>query len=202
MYTLYHYPFSQHARRVVMLLEEARLPYALRHVAMDRGEHASPEFARVNPNGQVPALVDEDLTLTESNAILRYVCVKHSLTGWYPAAARERAQVDQWLDWNQCQLSPAVVDVVLNEVFLGEAGDVAAAARGRERLPKLAAILEARLGETAYMVGERPTIADLSIASNISHLALADAMPKTARLVGWFERVAELDGFQKAVPDA
>ena len=123
MYLLYHFPQSQHARRVVSLLEEAGLEYELRHVAMDKGEHRSAAYLAINPNHQVPTLVDGDVTIHESNAILRYLCAKHRLNAWYPEDLPARAKVEQWLDWNQCRLSPAVVDIVLNSVFLGAAGD-------------------------------------------------------------------------------
>ncbi|MEM9072818.1 MAG: glutathione S-transferase family protein [Myxococcota bacterium] len=198
MVTLYHYPYSQHARRVVMLLEEASIPYQLHHVAMDRGEHASPAFLEVNPNGQVPVLVDGERTLAESNAILRYLCAKHELAEWYPRDPSERAEVDQWLDWNQCRLSPVVVDIVLNRVFMGSAGNLDAADQAETRLPALVAILEAQLAKTPFVAGKAITIADLSIASNISHLEFADLRP--ASLDGWYQEVSALNGFQKARP--
>ena len=50
MYSLYHYPYSQHSRRVVSLLEEAGLDYEIKHLAMDRGAHMAPEYLAVNPN--------------------------------------------------------------------------------------------------------------------------------------------------------
>ena len=106
MYTLFHSPFSQHARRVVSLMIEAGLEYQLRHVAMEKGEHLSPAYLAVNPNHQVPTLLDGDVKIHESNAILRYLCLKHDLTQWYPQALPARAAVEQWLDWNQCRLSP------------------------------------------------------------------------------------------------
>ncbi len=98
MYTLYHFPYSQHARRIVSLLEENNLPYQVRHVAMDTNEHLSAEFLNINPNHQVPILQEGDFYLSESNAILRYLCNKHELNNWYPHEAKARAKVDQWLD--------------------------------------------------------------------------------------------------------
>ena len=84
MYTLYYHPYSQHCRRVVALLEEAGLKYELRQVALDQGEHMSPAYLAINPNHQVPAMIDGELRVFESNAILRYLCHKHRLSDWYP----------------------------------------------------------------------------------------------------------------------
>jgi glutathione S-transferase len=198
MYTLYHFPFSQHARRVVALLEAGNLPYRLQHVAMDKGEHHSPAYLAINPNHQVPTLIDGDLVLHESNAILRYLCAKHSLEAWYPSDPAHRASIDQWLDWNQCRLSPAVIDVVLNRVFLGSAGDQAAIARGEQRLAELAPILESSLLEEPFLTGASPTIADLSVASNITQLGLAGASPTAPAIVSWMARLADIPGVQKA----
>jgi glutathione S-transferase len=200
MYILYHFPYSQHARRVVSLLEEAGLDYQLRHVAMDKGEHRSPEYLLVNPNHQVPTLLDGDLTLHESNAILRYLCLKHGLHDWYPDALPARAAVEQWLDWNQCRLSPAVVDVVLNEVFLKEAGDRAAIERGKERLAELWPILEAALAPAAFVAGAKPTIADLSLASSVFQLSFAHIHPPGPQTRRWMERMGTLEGFRRSLP--
>lgn len=202
MYLLYHFPYSQHARRVVSLLEAARLPYELRHVAMDQGAHLSAEYLAINPNHQVPTLVDGAVKIHESNAILRYLCRKHRLEDWYPADLARRAAVEQWLDWNQCRLSPHVVAIVLNTVFLGPDGDKAAAARGREKLPELAAILDEALTRTPYVAGAAPTIADLSLASSIFQLGFANVMLPGVAIAAWYERVGGLDGFRRSLPTA
>lgn len=199
MYILHHFPASQHGRRVVSLLEEAKLPYEVRHVAMDEGAHQAPEYAALNPNRQVPTLQSETLTLHESNAILRYLCNRHGLDDWYPPAPEDRARVDQWLDWNQCRLSPSVVDVVLNRVFMGPAGDAAAIERGLSLLPQHFEVLDGQLQQQSFVATERPTIADLSIASNIFHLGLASATPTQPAIKAWYERMERLPGFQASI---
>ncbi|HET9861931.1 MAG TPA: glutathione S-transferase family protein [Steroidobacteraceae bacterium] len=136
----------------------------------------------------------------ESNAILRYLCAKHGLDAWYPQELQQRAKVEQWLDWNQCRLSPTVVDIVLNSVFLGSAGDQAAIARGRSRLPELWSILEAGLRDTPFLVGARPSIADLSLASSVFQLTFANIAPTGPETASWFQRVSALEGFRKSLP--
>ena len=198
MYVLHYHPASPAARRVVALFEEVGLAYELKHVALERGEHMSPAYLAVNPNHQVPTLVDGQVVIHESNAILRYLSHKHGLTDWYPADLARRAQVEQWLDWTQCRLFPAMVDIVLNKVFLGPDGDAQAIARGEARLAELAPILEAALAANPYLAGETPTIADLSAASCITQLGLASAQPRLPAVTAWFERVGKLDGVRRA----
>jgi glutathione S-transferase len=202
MYILYHFPYSQHARRVVSLLEAARLPYELRHVDMANGKHLSVDYLAINPNHQVPTLIDGDLTLHESNAILRYLCHKHGLADWYPADPKHRARVEQWLDWNQSRLSPAVVDIVFNTVFAGSGRDEQAIARGQAKLRELAPILDAGLAAHDYLTGAKPTIADLSVASNLFQLGLAEATPSDLNIATWYQRMNALDAVRKSLPKA
>jgi len=200
MLILYHHPYSQHARRVVALLEEAGIGYELRHVALEQGEHRTPEFLAINPNHQVPALVDGDVAIYESNAILRYLCVKHGLSEWYPNDPGARAVIEQWLDWNQCRLFPSVRDIVLNKAFLGDAGDAAAIRRGEENMTELLPILGAGLEGRVFLAGETPTIADLAVASNVTQLGFADVAPTPANVENWYKRVCEIAGFWKSLP--
>ncbi len=200
MITLFHSPISQHSRRVVSLLEEANIPYDAKLVDMMKGEYLSPEFLAINPNHQVPTLIDGDIKIHESNAILRYLCNKHELTQWYPTDLANRAAVEQWLDWSQCQMSPAVVDIVLNKVFLQEKGDAAAIERGRGKMQELTAILDQHLAGQDFLCGQQATIADLALASNVFHLGLAEERPDTTSINDWYGRMSELKGFQKSLP--
>jgi glutathione S-transferase len=202
MYNLYHFSYSQHARRVVSLLEAAKLPYELRHVDMGKGEHLSAAYLAINPNHQVPTLIDGDLVLHESNAILRYLCHKHGLTEWYPAEPKHRARVEQWLDWNQSRLSPAVIDIVFNTLFAGPRKDEQAISRGEAKLRELGPLLDAGLAAYDYLTGPKPTIADLSVASNLFQLSLAKATLPGARIAAWYQRMHALDGFRKSLPPA
>ncbi len=200
MYKLYHSPLSQHARRVVSLLEEAGIEYETIAVAVEAGETHSPEYLAINPNHQLPALsIDGDVML-ESNTMLRYLCDQHGLESWYPKDARERAHVDQWLDWNQCRLAEPVAQLVVNKVVLGDKGDPSAIARAEEKLPDVLGVLESHLQDRRFVAAQHPTIADLSIASNVFQLGFADAIPATPNVLAWFGRISELRGFQASLP--
>jgi glutathione S-transferase len=200
MYQLYLHPYSQHSRRVVSLLEEAGLEYEPLQVDLLNGEHLSAEYLAINPNHQVPALIDGETRLFESNAILRYLCVKNGLIDWYPDDLPARAAVEQWLDWTQCRLGPAVVSIVFNRVILGDKGDQEAIARGLEQMVELSAILEKELEGKIFLAGDRPSIADLALASNMFQLGLAGEIPDSENILSWYARVGELDGFQKSLP--
>ncbi len=199
MYTLYQFPMSPASRRVVSLLAHCDLPFEQRDVDMMAGQHLSSEYLAVNPNHQVPTLLDGDLKIHESNAILRYLCNRHALESWYPTDDGMRGKVDQWLDWTQCRFVPTMRDIVLNEVFLGEKGDKAAAQRGRKNVIELFQIIENGLSKH-YLVDDTPTIADLSLASCVYQLTFAGIQPESPKTRQWFELVSQLKGFQASLP--
>ena len=200
MYTLYHHPFSQHSRRVVALMEAANLKYELHQIELASGEHMSPEYLAINPNHQVPTLIDGNVKIHESNAILRYLCTSNDLETWYPNDVEHRAMVEQWLDWNQCHLGRAVPEIVVNKVFLGDSGDTDAIARGQAVIDDCMPVLEAALETAAYLTGDTVTIADLSVASNIFQLDLAKAAPTTPNITAWYDRVSRLEAYRKSLP--
>lgn len=198
MYILHQNPFSFYSRRVIALLEEAEIAYEARLINLMAVEHKSDAFIRLNPNGQVPVLEKGDFVLAESNAILRYLCHREGLERWYPAEAQERALVDQWLDWNQCRLSPATGDIVFNSVFARENGDAGAIARGRNLLAKLAPILEEAFQQRPYVAGDRVTIADLAVFSSLSQLGLAQSRPTSPAIARWYKVMGSLKGVKNA----
>lgn len=200
MYTLYHHPASQAARRVQALLEVANLPYELSHVSFETGQHKSTEYTAINPNQQVPTLVDGDIKIYESNAMLRYLCFKHDLDNWYPTDLSRRAAVEQWLDWGQCRLGPAVVNIVLYTVWMPELNNTAAIKSGHDSMAILRPLLSAGLEGQDYLTGDTPTIADISLASSITQLAFADAFPIEANIVNWMKRVCEIPGVMITLP--
>ena len=201
MYTLYGFPFSQHSRRVVSLLEESGLEYELKIVDMMNGEHMSPSYLAINPNHQVPTLIADNIKLHESNAILRYLCNKHKLHTWYPLDVNQRANVDQWLDWIQCRMSPAVLGLVLNKVFMSDGANLDAIKLGQEKMTELSPILETALTDSQYIAGDKPTIADLALVSNIFHLGLADEMLTGGSTRRWYESMLKMDGVKKSLPE-
>lgn len=100
---LYYFP-TLNGQKVTIALEEMRLAYEVVLVDILRGEQDRPEFLAINPNGRIPALVDGEVTVFESAAILQYLGRKSGL--FYPAGAAERTAIDSWLFWQMAGLGP------------------------------------------------------------------------------------------------
>ena len=79
MLKLYMHPVSNTSRPIRLLIAESKLPVEEVMVDLMTGEHLKEPYTKLNPNGLVPTLVDDDFVLTESSAILKYLADKFNL---------------------------------------------------------------------------------------------------------------------------
>jgi glutathione S-transferase len=98
MLTLYMHPVSNTSRPVRLLIAENKLPVNEVIVDLMTGEHLKEPYTKLNPNGLVPTLVDDDFVLTESSSILKYLADKFDLA-LYPKDLKQRARVNEMMDW-------------------------------------------------------------------------------------------------------
>lgn len=123
------------------------------------------EFLALNPNGQVPVIVDGEFVLWESNAIIRYLAETRR-SGLWPVDGRERALVDQWLTWQVAELNPHWVYAVnalmrKNPAF----ADEVRIAESINRWSAAMRILEGQLaGGSGFLANGRLSLADIAIA--------------------------------------
>jgi len=95
---LYMHPVSMTSRPVRLFIAENNIPVEEVLVDLMTGEHTKEAFASLNPNKLVPLLVDGDLRLTESSAILKYLADKTDSPA-YPKDLKQRAKVNELMDW-------------------------------------------------------------------------------------------------------
>lgn len=166
---IYADPITVNCRKVLAGLQLMGAPYELVHVDYFKGEHKGAKYLALNPNASVPALVDGDLVLWESNAILAYAADKMGAESVYPRDARVRADVQRWLFWESAQWFPSCyVYLVENCVkpLLGGAPDPAILATQDPNFHKLAGILDDRLARHTWIAGTAgPSIADIALAA-------------------------------------
>ncbi len=96
--TLYMNPVSTVSRPVSLFIAEKSLPVEEKVLDLMAGEHKGPAYLAINPNGQVPALAEGDFRMSESSAILKYLAARFDCPE-YPKDLRERAKVDEAMDW-------------------------------------------------------------------------------------------------------
>ncbi|HEX4297586.1 MAG TPA: glutathione S-transferase N-terminal domain-containing protein [Devosia sp.] len=97
---------SINVRKVLWALDEMAIAHEREDWGLPVRDPNVPEFLRLNPNAQVPVIVDDGFVLWESGAVLRYLGDKAGSDLW-PRSAEERARVDQWLTWQGTELGPS-----------------------------------------------------------------------------------------------
>ena len=199
---VYADPITINCRKVIAGLEFLGAPYELVHVDYFKGEQKAEPYISLNPNASVPALVDGDFVLWESNAILQYAADKMGNHVAYPSDLRSRADVNRWLLWESSSWFPSCyVFLVENCVkpLLGGAADTDLLNAQAAQFHKLAGILDARLAGSEWVCGAAPTIADIALAAPMhlhgwQQLPLADH----PHLQRWLtQRVEHLPSWQK-----
>ena len=191
-------PNSINVRKVLWLCAEIGLPYQLDPWGAGYRATQCPEFTALNPNATVPVLVDGDLVLWESNAILRYLAAQHGRDDLLPRAARARAPVDQWLDWQACELGPAsryaFMALVRKSAQHSDAQQIQASI---DEWNRRMAILEGQLSRTAaFVAGDAYTLADIVIGLSVHRWFKTPIERPIFPAVGeYFERLADRPGF-------
>ena len=99
---------SVNVQKVLWCCDELSLPFERIDAGMQFGRTRDSDYLAMNPNGQIPTLVDGTFVLWESNSILRYLVTEYGAASQlYPDEPKIRASVDRWLDWSLSTLQPA-----------------------------------------------------------------------------------------------
>jgi glutathione S-transferase len=200
---IYADPITVNCRKVLAGLDLINAPFERVHVDYFKAEQKDPAYLAINPNASVPALVDGDFVLWESNAILQYAADKAGNEQAYPRELRTRADINRWLLWESSSWFPSCyVFLVENCVkpLLGGAADPAVLDAQAAQFHKLAAILDARLAGNRWVAGgAQPTIADIALAAPM-HLRSWQKLPLAdhPNLLRWISQdVESLPSWQK-----
>jgi glutathione S-transferase len=164
---LYRYPGSTACRPVELLCAEAGIQYEPETVDLMTGKQNEAPYNSINPTGVVPTLVDGDLVLGESSAILKYLADKVSSPA-YPKDLKKRAKVNEMLDWWNSNFYREfgyhfVYPQTLQGIKLAsEQGTKELVARGRDNATRLLGIVDRNfLGDgRKFLCGNEYTIAD------------------------------------------
>ena len=171
-------------------LQELGVDFESVTVNLVAGEHQRPEFLKINPAGRVPVLVDDDLVLTESVAIVLYLAEKYPHKGLVPTDLKQRAQVNRWLLFAATELEQPLWRIsrhtVLYPAHLRLPAEVSLA---RQDFTAMVAVLEAHMQGRQFLVGHTVTVADLVCAYTLdwaNEVGLLDGCPQ---LLGYLERM-------------
>ena len=179
---LYYDPVTVNCKKVVAGFGLLGAEFEKSHVDYFGGGHKAPEYVKINPNAALPALVDGDFTLWESNAILQYVADKKEAFDYYPRDPKVRADIHRWQLWEAAHWFPScyvfLVENVVKPLLKAEP-DKATIEKETPNWHRLANILDARLAEQRWLCGDKVTIADISVGAPM-HLHPYQKLPLAA----------------------
>lgn len=157
------------------------------------------EFTALNPNAMVPVIDDDGFVLWESNTIIRYLANRENAADLYPSAAKARARVDQWMDWQATDLNKSWGYVFMALVRQSTAHqDPEQLAAGCREWSKHMAILDRQLEATgAYVSGDTFSLADIAIGLSVNRWFQTPlAHPHFAAVSAYYERLSERAGYR------
>lgn len=182
MLTLYHNPHSRSAM-VHYMLHELGEPFEIVPVDLQKGEHKSPEFLKLNPMGKIPVLRDGDAVVTEVPAILTYLADKYPKAGLAPAIdAPDRGAYLRWMFFYGSCIEPAATDHYLKR-------ESPPSTAGWGKLDDVLDTLSAGLAPGPWLLGERFSAADVLIGSGLGYMLPFNLIPERPEYVAYVERL-------------
>merc|ERR1711953_998604 len=200
---LYWHPLSPPSRAVYLGLKAMGCEFEDQVIDVPAGEHKTEAYLKINPAGQVPALVDDDLRLAESRAILVYSAQK-TKSDLYPACPKARAKIDQALYWDMENLWSKIPAIVIPGLFKN---DCDAMMEGLKAIVPAIEQLNSMISKEGWVCGAKCTLADISIQGTISGLLVLFKHGKDWRkelsiedksgIVAWHDNMKTVTGWKE-----
>jgi glutathione S-transferase len=195
-YRLHYFPESGNSYKLALMLTLCGQTFEPVWTDFAAGVTWTPEWRRtVNPMGEIPVLEEDEATLTQTGPILLHLAALNGRFGGDGEA--EHFEVLRWLFWDNQKLSGFMASYRFLRTFT-KTPDPAVLKWQRRRVDDFLGIVEQRVADRAFIIGEAPTIADLSMCAylsfpidetgydlSVSHPAVHDWLGRIAELPGW-----------------
>ena len=192
-YTLHCFAQSGNAYKVALMLNLCGADWEPRFVDFFNGETRTAEYRRLNEMGEVPVLLAGGRVMSQSGAILHYLA--ETLGRFGAASDDEHHEILRWILWDNHKLTSYVATLRYLLAF-ARTGETEVTRFLRGRVGASLAILDGHLKSATHMVGERPTIADISL---VGYLYWPDefgvSWTEYPRIGAWLERIRALPGW-------
>jgi glutathione S-transferase len=182
--------------RVRWALEEAGLSYATR--LLEQGDGDKPDYRALQPFGQVPIFVEDDVALFESGAIVLLIGERSEIL--LPKDGKARARAVQWLIAALNSIEPSAMNLAAIDLFYADEE------WAKLRRPGAEAFVESRLealskalGDKPYLDGDRFTAGDLMMTTVLRILGHTDLVTSDLRLAAYVERCTARPAFKRAL---
>jgi glutathione S-transferase len=198
---------AQAPRRVLALAKYLGIEVELIEVDLMAGGLKAADYAALNPNKKAPTLVDGDVVLWESSAIMAYLCVKAGSDLWPAHHPAEQIEVLRWLSWNDCHWAPAVgpfyFEHIVKSTFKIGPPDRQSLKGKVDEFARYARVLDDHLASRTHVACGRLTIGDFQLASMATYWREAEMpMQSYAHIVAWIGELQRLPAWYDPWPAA
>ncbi len=169
MRTIHGSPYAR-TNYVIWAMKELGLEYQVNPISPMAGETIKPEYLALNPNGLIPTLEEDGFVLWESLAINFYLAKNNGDGILWSDDPHEEAEIMQWGIFGIANLDKPAVDYILHkQAFPEDMRDGEKLAAAEQALAPLLQVLDGQLAGRQYLVGERFTLADLTLAAILDY---------------------------------
>jgi len=176
--------------RVRWTLQEIGAPFESIVVNLTQGAHREPAYLKLNPAGKLPTLIDGDLVLTESAAIVLYLAEKHPEKRLLPERLEARAEHNRWLMFTVTELEQPLWRIARHTFIYPEEQRLEAdAAIARREFRQMAAVIESHMRGRDFVAGDRVTVADFVLAYTLDWANEEALLDEAPTLLTYMERM-------------
>ena len=192
---------SVNVQKVLWALEELDVPYTRENVGGSFGGNQDADFLAMNPMGLVPVIRDGDVTMFESNAIVRWLAARYRDGLLRPSDHKSLAMAEQWMEWAQGNFYSPVQALFIHRVrSLPESRDPAAAAAAEKKAAEVLRAADAWLARHDWFAGQAFSFGDIALGALMwRYMGIDCARPNVPHLLEWFEAVQQREPFRRAV---
>ncbi|CAF1139303.1 unnamed protein product [Rotaria sp. Silwood1] len=173
------------------------IPFQAKDIALRKGQHMTNDYVQINPFKKVPVINDSGFILTESVAILTYLCDKHKKHDWYPTELHKRARINEYTHWQHSNLRANGSMLFQTKVIIPHIKKKPPTDRELEKWYKrweesTDGLENVWLNRSSYLAGNHITIADLlGICEMMQPIAAGYNLDtnKFPRVQDWMERI-------------
>lgn len=198
MLKFYYAPISANSRRVWITLLEKQIPFEPITIDLD-GEQFQSEFTAINPLQRVPAIVDNELRIFESLAILDYLEAKYPVPELMPKELDKLAIARMISMVSLTELQPAAL--TLTKQLMGLAIEPSSVNKARQRAITILQFFEDTVGNQPYFTGNTFTMADIVAVTLVPSASMFGiSLDPYPGLNAWIDRLSQRESFQQTAP--
>ena len=184
---LYEFPPTR-SIRVRWTLQEMQLDFESILVNLPAHEHHAAEFLKINPAAKIPVLVDGNLVLIESVAIVLYLADKHPEKGFTPTSLADRGRMMQWAMFAATELEQPLWRIARHTRLYPAARRIAAEIpNARQDFQEMASVLDAHMQDRQFVVGDSASVADFVVAYTLDWAGEVNLLEPFPRLGAYLE---------------